>query len=56
MTRITHSYGIFPVPRDNMIVLRTRSANNATTAPAMMTTIELKGGKDTTYVTVKMNY
>lgn len=52
---MTHSHGILPVSRDNMIVLRACPANNATTASAVMTAIELKGkGKERTRRTVNI--
>lgn len=45
ITSIAHTNGILPVSRDNVVMLGTRPAHNSTTAPAVMSAIELKKTK-----------
>ena len=45
ITSIAHTNGILPVSRDNVVMLGTRPAHNSTTAPAVMSAIELKKPK-----------
>jgi len=42
ITSIAHTNGILPVSLDNVVMLGTRPAHNSTTAPAVMSAIELK--------------
>lgn len=45
MTSIAHANGILPVSRDNVVMLGAGPAHDSTTAPTVMSAIELNRGR-----------